>query len=345
MTDRVAQLTDRRVALLGATGYTGRLVAAELAASGVPHRLGARDPDRLRALPPSAGGERFVVDVRDADRLRAFLDGVDVLVSCVGPFARLGLPVVQAAVEAAVPYLDSTGEPDFMAEVYRRYADAPTPVVPAMGFDYLPGDLAAAIAIEALGQPAEQVVIGYALHTALPSRGTARSAAGAMRTATATPRRLRIGFPDRDRDAVEVPWGERLTVARHAPGARVATGLVVPAPAAAVLGLLAPLAAVTAPLVRSSAPLLERLADRLPEGPPERRRRASRFALVAQARAGRDVARVHVAGSDVYGLTARFLAEGAQRITGAGALAPAQAVAPRAFLDAVTGPDLTWTPF
>ena len=45
------------IALLGATGYTGKLVAAELTRKGVAHRLGARSPEKLAQVPSDA--ERF----------------------------------------------------------------------------------------------------------------------------------------------------------------------------------------------------------------------------------------------------------------------------------------------
>src|SRR4051812_27111560 len=149
------------IALLGATGYTGRLVAAELARRKLPHRLGARNPDRLAALPRSPLAETVVVDAADPAQLAALLDRADAFISTVGPFVKFGLPVVEAAVTAGVPYVDSTGEPDFMSEVYERYGDAATPVVPACAFEYIPGDLAAAIAADRLGEPADEIVIGY----------------------------------------------------------------------------------------------------------------------------------------------------------------------------------------
>jgi short subunit dehydrogenase-like uncharacterized protein len=117
------------IALLGATGYTGKLVAAELARKGVPHRLGARNPEKLAAVP--SDGERFVLDVGESARLDAFLDGATALISTVGPFVRLGMPAVEAAARNAVPYVDSTGEQQFMADVYAKFSDAPVPIVPA----------------------------------------------------------------------------------------------------------------------------------------------------------------------------------------------------------------------
>ena len=53
---------SRFVALLGATGYTGRLVADELAQRNITHRRGGRNKERLEALPTAANAETFQVD-------------------------------------------------------------------------------------------------------------------------------------------------------------------------------------------------------------------------------------------------------------------------------------------
>lgn len=330
------------IGLLGATGYTGRLVAAELADRGIRHRLGGRSPDRLAQLTGSENAEIQVVDAGDPAGLRGFLDGLDAVISCVGPFATLGRPVVDAAVAARVPYVDSTGEPDFMAEVYDAHAGATTPVVPACGFDYLPADLAAALAAEQLGAPPEEVRIGYQLAGVRPSRGTIRSALGVAQTTTAQPRQLQVRTADGCKDAVEISWGDRLAIHRHLPGAQVRTGLVVAPVAARILDALAPAVAATAPLFARAAPLAARFTDRLPEGPPESVRRRARFTVSAEARAGDASAVVHVEGRDIYRQTARFLVEAALRVDGAGAMAPAQALRPREFLDAVRADDLHW---
>ncbi|MDQ6649949.1 MAG: NAD(P)H-binding protein [Actinomycetota bacterium] len=334
------------IGLLGATGYTGRLVAAELVARGVPHRLGGRSADRLAALPASPLADTAVVDTGDPGALRAFLAGLDAVISCVGPFSSYGLPVMEAVVESRTPYVDSTGEPDFIRRVYDRYADAPCPLVPACGFDYIPGDLAVAIAIEELGTPATAVDVGYELTGGAVSRGTMLSALGVVGTAHLSGRRLRIEFPDGTRTAVEIPWGEQVTVPRHAPGARVASGIVVPQAAANAVSLMAPLLSLSRPVLPLLAAAVRPLVERRPEGPSEQVRAAARFRIVARASAGERSARVLVEGADVYGLTARFLVEAALRVAGpdapTGALAPAQVLPPRAFLDATGGPDLRW---
>jgi len=335
---------DRTVALLGATGFTGRLVAAELTRRGVTHRLGGRSGARLAAVPSPA--EQHLVDITDPSSLDAFLDGADVLISCVGPFTLHGMPVVEAAVRTGTPYVDSTGEFGFMAQVYERFAGAPSAVVPACGFDYLPGDLAAAVAVEELGGPADEVDVVYRLKGMRPSRGTVQSAAAAAAGATLVPRRLSCTGPDGPLSAVEVPWGELVTVPRHVPGARVRTGLVAPDLATRVAAAAAPLSPLIGALTKATAPLLDRLAQRLPEGPADAVRGRAEALVVAEARSrGRSVT-VAVRCRDIYGLTARLLVESALQVTGTGAMAPAEALPAKGFLDAVTGSDtngeLSW---
>lgn len=378
------------VGLLGATGYTGRLVAAELVRRKVPCRLGGRNRDRLDEVPAPRDTERMVVDVSDPEELDRFLTGLDALISCVGPFAELGLPVVEAAARRGVAYVDSTGEPAFMTEVYRRFGLATdgavsTPLVPACGFDYVPGDLAAAVAVADLAaEPIGQVLVAYRISGLAPSRGTARSALGAagavagMGAASLAPRVRQVPFPEGDRTAIDVPWGEAVTIPRWLPAAEVVTCLALTGTvgqlgtAAAGLGrslgdspagavgrravalALRPTLGVAAAVSRGAAPLLNRLLDRMPEGPPQGRRAQTSFTVVAIA-TGRSARRRGVVceGSDIYGLTGRLLVEAALRAGGAGALTPAQALDPEPFFDAVSdggpasgGPgSLTWRRF
>ena len=327
----------RTIALLGATGYTGRLVAAELARRGVEHRLGGRSEERLAAVPSPA--ERHVVDITSAASLDGFLDGADVLVTCVGPFTAHGMPVVEAAVRTGTTYIDSTGEFGFMSEVYARFRDAASAVVPACGFDYIPGDLAAAVAVEELGGSAASVDVLYRLRNGKPSRGTARSAAAAVGSAALRPRRITMDGPDGPLSAVEVPWGEHVTVPLHVPGATVRSGIVMNDTVTRVAAAIGPAAPLLAPLTRLSAPLLNRLADRLPEGPEEQVRSRAEALVIARAKSGDRSARVAVHARDAYGLTARMLVEAALQVEGTGAMATAEALRPRAFLDAITDTD------
>ena len=313
------------IALLGATGYTGRLVAEELARRRLPHRLGARNAARLGALPRADDRETFVVDASQASRLDAFLDGADALVNTVGPFLRLSLPVVEAAVRNEVPYVDSTGEQDFMSLVYERFADAPVPLVPACAAEYIPQDLAAAIAMSDLDGDVHEVAVHTRTTGAVLSRGTARTTVEMAASMRAEPRVRRVPFPSGLRTVPEIPFGDR-AIARHAGGARVVTTFSIP-------GLSGPVARLLPVVLPRVGPIVERL----PEGPSPRARQRARFEILAEAIGGAGRAAVTCWGRDVYGMTARFLVEAAVRVRGRGGLAPAEALDPTEFFQAVSG--------
>ncbi|WP_255305005.1 NAD(P)-dependent oxidoreductase [Microbacterium sp. 3J1] len=74
-----------RIAVLGATGRTGRLVIDTLHAGGHDVRVLVRKPDRLEApgrMPVVTG------DTRDIAALRQVVDGVDAVISALGPAGR-----------------------------------------------------------------------------------------------------------------------------------------------------------------------------------------------------------------------------------------------------------------
>ena len=87
------------------------------------------------------------------------------LVSTVGPFVRFGGPAAAAASSAGAHYLDSTGEPPFIREVFERYGAAAAQheagMLTAFGYDWVPGNLAGALALDRAGPAAVRVDIGY----------------------------------------------------------------------------------------------------------------------------------------------------------------------------------------
>ena len=155
-----------RIVVFGATGYTGDLVSRALVDRGARPVLAARNEARVRALAEELGGlEWAVADVDRPDTVRALVERGDVLVSTVGPFARWGEPAVQAAIAAGAHYLDSTGEGSFIREVFERFGPgaqaAGCGLVTAFGYDWVPGNLAGALALRDAGEAATSVQIGY----------------------------------------------------------------------------------------------------------------------------------------------------------------------------------------
>src|SRR4051794_29373526 len=106
---------DSDVLLLGAAGSSGRLIAAALAVRGLSLRLAGRHLGPLEDLAQGVAIQGATVDVRTVDvsdtaSLAEAIAGVAVVVSTIGPFARLAGPVIDACLAARSPYLDIANE-------------------------------------------------------------------------------------------------------------------------------------------------------------------------------------------------------------------------------------------
>ena len=317
------------LAILGVTGFTGRLVLDEARRAGLEVRLVGRRREALEAL-AAAGEEVRVADARDEAALRDAFEGVSVVASLAGPFLEVGLAPVQAAAAVGAHYLDTSGEQEWVALLHAQLRSEAA-VLPAFGFDYVPGDLAARLAAEQVEGPLDELVVAYSVKGVGTSRGTRRTIGHVMGQRQvawedgqlvpsrfgATTRRVR--FPFGERDVVEWSGTEPLTVPRHTDVRSVRSYFRAPAIAARAGGV-----------GRLAAPFV-RLGSRLSRsGPSEASRRRSRFTVVAEARGPGGEGRAVVEGTDVYGLTARLIVVGAQALDagearGTGVLAPAEA--------------------
>jgi short subunit dehydrogenase-like uncharacterized protein len=183
------------IVLLGATGFTGALTAAELAARAP---LGARWAvagrtrakveavrDRVVAQHPDAPvPDVLVADVGDRSSLDAVARMTRVLTSTVGPYALHGEPVVAACAAAGTHYLDLTGEPEFVDTMRLRQHDAAVAsgarLIHCCGFDSIPHDLGVQFTVQQLPRDVPLRVRGYVRAGARFSGGTFASALGAF---------------------------------------------------------------------------------------------------------------------------------------------------------------------
>ena len=160
-------MEKRRIVLLGATGYTGQRVLRELLARGEKPTLVGRSRTRMLALADRFQADLPVaeVDVTSTADLTRLVEPGDVVVSTIGPFMRLGMPAVTAAARAGAHYFDSTGEGTFARRVLLELdavaAGRGATLVPAFGYDYVPGNLAGALALTRAGERARHVEAGY----------------------------------------------------------------------------------------------------------------------------------------------------------------------------------------
>lgn len=343
-----------RIVVFGATGYTGRLVSEALVGSGARPVLAARNAETLDELAGELGGglETQTADVGRPESLRALVERGDVLVSCVGPFNEYGDPAVEAAIDAGAHYIDSTGESRFIRRVFEEFGPraeaAGCGLLTAFGYDFVPGNLAGALALEQAGTTATRLSIGYFIsggggsRTDAMSGGTAASAAG---VAVDKAYCYRGGQLVDERPAKRVrsfPWGEKqltgfslgctehFALPRLQPGLRdvdVYLGWLGPASRVAqVASLVTELPGARAGIKA----LLGKVGAKGSSGGPDaeaRSKSGSRIVAEAYGSDGNLLATVRLEGPNGYTFTGDILGWGARRAAehgtdGSGALGP-----------------------
>jgi short subunit dehydrogenase-like uncharacterized protein len=352
----------------GATGYTGRLVAAELAAAGVDFVVSGRSRAKLDAMRAelSLDAPTRAATIDDPASLRELLADCPVLINCAGPFVHFGEPVLAAAVETGTHYLDTTGEQPFIKMAYERYgpdaARAGVAVIPAMGFDYVPGDMIAALTAEGMDE-LDELSVNYAWLNLTPSRGTARTTLEMISgkdlewrnmewvDASGGASRGTYDFPDPvgRHHMIRYPSGEQITVPRHVPTRNVRASMNASAFSSERLAPV--LAAAVRPAGLAMRTPLKQLANavisRLPEGATPEQREKMSWMIVCEAKRGEVERKGVISGRDVYGFTAAATVKGAviasqKGFEGRGGLAPSQAFDPTSFLSGLERFDVEW---
>lgn len=202
------------ITLFGATGFTGGLTADYLAVH-LPHgatwAIAGRTRSKLEAVAEriAATGrsvpEIVVADHGDAASMAAMAENTRVLISTVGPYLQYGEPAVKAATEAGIAYVDLTGEPQFVDQMWLTYHEAAVAtgakLVHACGFDSIPYDLGVLYTVDQLPDGVPLTVKGYIRAKASFSGGTYHSAIEQMSQqrhsmAVAKERRARESRPE-----------------------------------------------------------------------------------------------------------------------------------------------------
>lgn len=328
-----------RIAVVGSTGHTGKLLTAALEERGVEVVTCGR-----------SGGARKV-DVLDMTSVREALKDVDGVANVAGPFIPNGVNVADEAVRRGIPYVDTTGEQAYMMRLKDRHGKAKSPLVPALAYEYALSDLAVR---------AHMPEGGNALHVLYRHRG-AQPSAGTKKTmlrvtankaldyeqgklvATRAAKHHYV-FPTADgpRDALSFPGGEQLTIPQHTDFATIRTYFPTPPNRVRWTRAAAPLARVflREPILR----MMEKRVDKKHQA-PENEAARSEIHLVAEGPSRRMILTM----GDAYVVTAHLCAEGIMRLTKTterGFLAPAQVLGAQETLSSLHRrlPDFNVTP-
>lgn len=314
------------IAVYGASGHTGELVARELLDRGREPLLLARGRERLEAVGARLGkpGACRVVAVDDRARLQEHLACAQAVINCAGPFSRTAQRVGQAAIEAGIPYVDVSAEPQVMKELGDTWGPlaerAGVALVSGAGFYFALGDCLAGRLAPGSG-PFSRITVAYLVddwrmtrasrETAMALMGQPRLVYESGRLAERSPDRLvtRFDFPSPhgEQEVIAYPGGEVLTIPAHAPVEEVRV------------------------LMTTRTFGADTFAS--DDVDAEHRGRSS-FVIVVEAEGRLGCARVSIAGRDIYRVGAVTAVEAAMRLARSPAEAPRGPLAPAQVLDA-----------
>lgn len=336
----------KKIAVLGATGYTGRRVCEKLLelarGSDVRLMLGGRYRIELERVSVELG-KRFkqpidihLVNLAERPTLRIFCDNSTVIVNCAAPYAISGPPLLASAVHAKAHLVDASNEVGHIEQCALRASvvkEAGITVVNGLAVDPGIADLAIDVATRKWEQ-VQSVHILYMYRDLQESMGLKASTLETFRQPcrTLVDRALQsVAVASKKREfnwnggsarGVIVPGGEVFLFPRHLPGVRnIAAYRVLERKHKMMVGMLAgPLSAVGMLMMKKWAR----------EASQPSVTDVSQFAVVLEIEGITARRFAVVQGRGVYDSTAALLAQAAYKLAtdsprATGVVSPAQA--------------------
>ncbi|HEX8414920.1 MAG TPA: saccharopine dehydrogenase NADP-binding domain-containing protein [Sphingomicrobium sp.] len=323
-----------QIAVLGASGHTGRFVVDEL------HRRGLGVIRAVRSGSSPTTNETRMIAFDRPDSLDEALRGAAAVINCAGPFFDTSEPAAAAAIRARIPYLDVTAEQVTalrLFEVFDAQArSAGITFVPAMAFYGGLADLLASALVRE-GEAVDTIHAAVALDGWQPTAGTRLTGErnhyqrlmvrdGQLAPLDVAPESRRWNFPE--------PFGQQQ---------------VVPLALAEVVLMHRHLHVREQISFMNETPLadLRDPSTPAPTATDERGRSAQQFVMDVEVRVGAEVRRATASGQDIYAITAPLVVSACVELLGNPALptgvrSPGELFEPVAFLNSLA-PDLATT--
>jgi short subunit dehydrogenase-like uncharacterized protein len=165
------------IVVVGASGFTGRLVVEYLAENypvGAPIRwaIAGRNREKLESVLAEycTAGELpsvIVADSHDSNALAQLARGTRVVLTTVGPYAKYGSELVGACVANGTHYCDLAGETQWIRQMIDKHhsdaVESGAKIVNSCGFDSIPSDIGVFYlqreARAAYGEPCAEIVL------------------------------------------------------------------------------------------------------------------------------------------------------------------------------------------
>jgi short subunit dehydrogenase-like uncharacterized protein len=288
-------LVSDSILIYGATGYTGRLIAAEAKSHGLKLTLAGRNPEKVRQLAEEHDLPWSAFSVDDEHAVATALKDKNLLLSVAGPFSATAEKLMDACIATNTHYLDVTGEIAVFELAASKDTAAKTAgitLLPGVGFDVVPSDCLAAHTAARSKNPVSLRLAIKGLGG--PSRGTAKTGVEALGSGTAIRRGGKITFvragsliQDIDfgngaEEYLGVSWGD-VSTAYHSTSIG---DIEVYFPNAGPIKSMTKMSKLLGPLMKTKVlqNFLKKQIDKMPAGPTEEERAEAGSIIRAEVR-------------------------------------------------------------
>ncbi|TDL16442.1 hypothetical protein BD410DRAFT_622891 [Rickenella mellea] len=150
------------ILVLGATGFTGRIVTRYLHThpnrSSFSFAIGGRSRSKLSALVDELKLDESVevieFNANDDASVEVAVQRVKVVINMVGPYWLYGTPIVRACAKHGVHHVDITGETHWVKDIIEQFDSTARKtgsiIVPSCGFDSIPSDMSVHLSAKTL---------------------------------------------------------------------------------------------------------------------------------------------------------------------------------------------------
>ncbi|HFB99404.1 MAG TPA: hypothetical protein ENJ53_01235 [Phaeodactylibacter sp.] len=306
-----------KIIVLGAYGFTGKLVVETLQAQAIDFAVGGRNIEQLKDLALD-NSKIELVEMTDAKQVKALVQKYDLFVNCVGPFSETADLILGQVAQQGKSYLDISGEVTFVQNSYLKYhheaVKNQATIIHACAFESVLANLLGALLVQKI-EEIETINTYYLLEKAKPSPGTRLTmklskfrnsyflvdgkhqpiTTVAQKEMTLETGENYIGIPY---PLPEICFFEWETTAKN-----IGSYLLLDAAEAKYMKVPTPQKNET------KEEVMDVFFKRKPKGPNEKQRKNQHFSLLVEA-TGKDhfFQKIKINGSDMYGLTAQIIA-------------------------------------
>ncbi|KAF8870375.1 saccharopine dehydrogenase [Infundibulicybe gibba] len=157
------------ILILGATGFTGKLITRYLAShperSQYSFSIAARDSSKLESLASEAqlpSDAIHVIDTTNVEQLTNLIARFKVVINAIGHYYTSGVAIVDACVVLGVDYLDLSGEMPWNKQIIEKHdkANSRSTIILSCGFESIPSDICVFESVSRLRREHKRVDIG-----------------------------------------------------------------------------------------------------------------------------------------------------------------------------------------